>query len=127
MRTPKPNLGVLYRYDYTAYFNGAYDMNGEMYRVGPPKPVIHCDKFRIVKVTPKGNWIDVHGKRKFVLGTAQKQYACRTQEEALVSFKARKERHLSILQQKMNELERVLELAETADKLEARQTWWSNT
>ncbi|MBK3780358.1 hypothetical protein G3A43_08810 [Paraburkholderia aspalathi] len=58
---------------------------------------LHAQEYPVVKVTPKGKWIEVYGERKFILNASHKRFACETVELALASFKARKKRQISIL------------------------------
>jgi len=67
-------------------------------------PTILLDKFKMVKETPCGWWIEpksdfwnMRGKKRWVSKTARKRFAYPTKEEALVNFKARKRRQIGIL------------------------------
>ena len=77
---------------------------------------IWFNRYRIVERTPKGAWITVSeyrmSKDKFVLLTAVKQYACRTEEEAKVSFEARKKRQIGILTSQLDHAKRALLLSQ---------------
>lgn len=53
--------------------------------------------YAIVKETPCGVWIDLFGKKKFVLSGTRKRYAYPTKKEALESFIKRKSRQVRIL------------------------------
>lgn len=55
---------------------------------------IGLEKFRVVKYTPKGVWIETYAyptKRKFVLNDARVRYAYPTKELAENSYRKRKE------------------------------------
>jgi deoxyribodipyrimidine photolyase-like uncharacterized protein len=65
----------------------------------------------VAKETPKGCWIDVYGKRKFILNDAVKRYACPTKELALQSFIARKRRQCAILRAQLENAEGLLAYA----------------
>lgn len=69
-------------------------------------------EYRVISLTPKGAWLDVGGSRRFARTCARKRFACSTYEEAIVSFKARKTRQLSIL---ASIVERVREALSMAD------------
>lgn len=76
---------------------------------------IDIQEFEVVKETPKGVWLDVYGKRKFVLNLAYKRWAYPTAKEALESLIARKTRYLSILHARIRLAEEIREAAK--DKL----------
>ena len=67
---------------------------------------LYSQRFKIIRKTEKGVWIDHWGKEKFVLLTARKQFACKTQDEALISFIARKNASIST---HLSQLERAKE------------------
>lgn len=61
---------------------------------------VEMHTFKVIKQTPKGVWINdctSPSRKKFVNLTARKKYACLTEADALDSFIARKNRHISIL------------------------------
>jgi hypothetical protein len=78
---------------------------------------IYVDEFPIIRETPKGVWIDVsYGGdpeefKRFVLNEAHRRYACRTKEEALESFIARKKAQIRILNGQLKTAEMALMLA----------------
>ena len=47
-------------------------------------------QYNVSSVTPKGVWLDVYGRKRFVLRGARKRFACPSFDEAVESFKARK-------------------------------------
>lgn len=73
------------------------DNQAYLYRVDWWGDTLVTQRFHIVKHTPKGVWITVDMKKKFVNLTARKQYASETQEQALVGFIKRKECQIKIL------------------------------
>lgn len=79
---------------------------------------LYLQKFEILKRTPKGAWIKLYEfsfdekDKKFVLLTARKKFACKTKDEALESFKARKRRQIEILDRRLKKAKLALELAE---------------
>ena len=91
---------VLYRYELATYSNGL-DMFGEPLPRHITKIVLY--KYRVLRRTPKGAWIDYFNDRgkRFVLLTARKQYATNTKEEAKQQFIHRTTRYISILQSRL--------------------------
>ena len=88
-----PSSGTLYRY--TEYLR---ESGVSIYR----------QDFEIIKRTPCGVWIRFgYEVKRFVNLHAKNKFACETPEEALISFRARKKRQISILKTK-------LEMAEAA-------------
>lgn len=66
------------------------------------KVLVLVMKFNVIKHTPKGVWIEEHfEKKRFVLKDAKKKFACETEEEALKSFRARKQRQIKILKNRL--------------------------
>ena len=84
----------LYRYQEQSYSNGVDQFDNPLPGY---KLKIELHTYRIIRETPKGVWINDYGKDRFVLLTAKKKFACRTKEEALESFIARKNRQIGIL------------------------------
>lgn len=91
-----------------ARFASPCDEFGESY--GPGTAELHHLKFKVIKTTPKGVWLDVgfSGKR-FVLSNAKRQWASPTLPAAIEKFRRRKEKHLAILERQAAELRQVLE------------------
>lgn len=77
---------------------------------------LHGQDFKIVRHTPKGFWIDVWGKEKWVNNYSNKRYAYPTKKEALESLIKRRTRYISILKARLKQSEEGIELAK--DKLE---------
>ncbi|RLI66843.1 MAG: hypothetical protein DRO67_00270 [Candidatus Asgardarchaeum californiense] len=109
----------LYRYEEIRYSLGVnyFDNPYPGYRLA-----VHCNKYKIIKRTPKGAWIryctgfpefDKYENKKFVLLTARKKFACETKEEARKSFIARKKRQIEILKAYLEQAETSLYIAET--------------
>lgn len=74
---------------------------------------IYLYEFNMIQETPKGYWIGYYNKKeKWVSKTAKKRYAYPTKEEALASFKARKERQIEILEHQLNRAKTALSKAE---------------
>ena len=69
---------------------------------------VYLQDFHIIKKTPKGFWINLYHRRKFVLFDARKKYACLTKEEALKSFMARKVRQIRILENQLSHARQAL-------------------
>ncbi len=92
---------LLYRYEGTHWGDEG----------GPVSSRLYAHTFHVVKETPKGCWIDVYGKRKFILNDAVKRYAYPTKELALQSFIARKRRQCAILRAQLKNAEGLLAYA----------------
>jgi len=78
------------------------------------------EEFRVIKETKCGVWIDYYGRKKFVNLYARKVFACRTEDEALKSYHARKRRQVSILRHQLAQAEAALKLNPTDC-----QVYWS--
>lgn len=64
---------------------------------------VELRSFTVAKTTSKGVWLHQYGgSDRFVRREARKRFACPTQQEALESFIARKERQQSILTAQLN-------------------------
>lgn len=97
----------------TLSFNNFYNNDkglGVLYRVQSmkyrDKTELYCHTYPIVKVTPKGNWIEVFGlglkgDRKFVNSNTRKQWASLTEKQALIAFYYRKIRQIRILESQL--------------------------
>lgn len=79
---------------------------------GPSQQVLEVKKFKIIKVTAAGIWIDYWTRPKFVLLTAHKKFACLSLEEAKKSFRARKDRQIRILSNQLHRAEYALKMVE---------------
>ncbi len=77
--------------------------------VGPGRLVVVLRRYRVVKVTPCGVWLDIG---RFVKTAARKRFACPTEAEARESFLARKQRQLSILQAQASRVERAIAMVQ---------------
>lgn len=91
------------------------------YESGHSDEELFLERFKVVGVTPKGRWICVWGKKKFVNITAHKQYACLSEKDALHSFISRKKRQLRILRGQMDRAEAGLQVAEFIMKNEVKK------
>lgn len=67
--------------------------------------------FKVIRATPCGLWISYYGKDKFISMRARKQFAAATKVEALDSYIARKNRHISILKSQLSNARIGLKLA----------------
>lgn len=87
-------------------------------------PHISLDVYEGVKQTPKGWWIVFEGYcakdlgkkwcwKKWVSDSTYKKFACPSKEEALVSFKARKQRQRRIYEARLDQVRQVLAQLET--------------
>ena len=77
-----------YRYqDHEQYHFGGYDEHGTWIGVE-----IACKRLRVLRRTHRGAWIETGYKQeKFILDGARRRWAYPTKEEALNSFKCRKQ------------------------------------
>ena len=74
---------------------------------------IELNAYEVVKITPKGVRLNMGCESKnqrFVLANATKRFACPTQEEALLSFIARKQRQAGILRRQLRRSEQAINL-----------------
>ena len=69
---------------------------------------VYLHDYPIIKETPKGIWINDWSKKRFVNLNARKKFACLTKEDALISFKARKERQIRILESQLRHAKEAL-------------------
>ncbi len=102
---PPQNLGTWYRYQETHY--RYWDPEQECH-VGPVTTSVKLYQFPVLKITPKGARL---ADGRFVLKNANKRYACPTKEEAMVSFLARKEKQLKILQNQITNVQSAIYVA----------------
>ncbi len=66
-------------------------------------------RYPVLKRTPKGAWLDIFGRRRFVLVSARKRYASPTIEEARESFLARKAAQRRILLARLRDVDAAVE------------------
>lgn len=72
--------------------------------------------FAVLRETPRGYWIDVWGKKKWVSKTARSRFAYPEIEKAKTNFKKRKERQLGFLKLKVTHVENVLKAELSQDE-----------
>ena len=72
---------------------------------GPAQVHVQLYKYGVIKHTKCGTWVNVYGEKKFVLRDARKRFACATIAEAKEQFTWRKERQMSILYNKIHNIE----------------------
>jgi hypothetical protein len=94
-------MDKLYRYEDAIYSGGVDEWDNPL----PGYVRVKLVELEVVKVTPKGVWINRARCKKFVLLTARKRYAAPSKEEALKDFLARKNRQLSILKNRVANVE----------------------
>lgn len=113
---------VLYRYDQTLIGHGGHDEVGE-WRHSHTEVEVDMYQYPVVKETPKGVWVNVRYSYypgmefsrydcKWVSNTTRKRFAYPTPEEALSSFKYRKQRQISILKVQLRNAERAYAIAD---------------
>ncbi len=76
----------LYRFEERHYHTGINEYNETIGKYMK----VELRRFKVIKFTPCGVWIQLSSRLKFVLLTARKQYACINIKNARISFKARK-------------------------------------
>lgn len=104
-------MRVLYRYDARIY--------ASLMREDYPQLLSDAGTMRlepteypIIKDTPCGAWVDDYGRKRWVNLEATKKFACRSKDEALASFIARKRRQIEILERQLADARRALKKAE---------------
>lgn len=106
---PVSNDVVWFRYSDSLVHSGGFDDRGDPL---PGSEVrIYLSTYRVIRETPKGVWLQDF-KPRFVLRGARKRFACPTQEEALASFIARKERQADIHQACINRATDAIKIAQ---------------
>ncbi|MBU9200319.1 hypothetical protein KTD31_02995 [Burkholderia multivorans] len=118
-------LGVLYRVEAQWYapMLDEYDEPS-----GSSSVVVTASAYPVVRVTPKGKWISLgFGGKKFVLSEARKRYAHETVDLAVESFRARKNRRISILQNQIARAHRELAKVESEMSLSLKSVPLSAT
>jgi hypothetical protein len=80
-------------------------------------------EYPVVRYTPKGAWLWVNDRERFVRLDARKRFACPTLREALVSFIARKQRQVGIYRANIEHCREVtLQACKALDEEAARAT-----
>lgn len=97
--TISPDGEKWYRY-VDVRFAPAGDEMGNRRGDGEVSVFVHT--FPVLRHTPKGVWLDVHGEERFVRTDATKRFACPTREEARESFLARKKAQIRILRSRLD-------------------------
>lgn len=80
--------------------------------VGGGRVYVSTHAYPVTRRTPRGVWLDCHGVPRFVLANARKRFACPTREEAMASFRARKQRQVTLLRNQLRRVEQALWLAD---------------
>lgn len=96
-----------------------------MYRYNNYADIIRLESFQVIKHTPAGKWIDVYGKKKFVLNRSTKRYAHEDKVGALRSFEYRKIRQEAILKSQLQCVQFCLDKIKgaTPDTVELEKSW----
>ena len=96
---------VLYRYDIKYMYSGMRELE--------------LNEYKIIKRTRCGVWIYLdYGRKKFVNLTANKKWACETEEQAKKSFKMRKIRQAERILEQLDEVKIALNMAGIKYKIE---------
>jgi hypothetical protein len=88
--------------EYWYRYNDYYYSNGEF---SPTEVCISLEKYKVVKRTPTGVQLDLHGKLKFVQEDTRKAFARPDKDRAFTDFKARKRMQLKHLQIQASKVE----------------------
>lgn len=101
-----------YRYDLRTSAHWATDFNGEYAHVVGYSYSLELRTYYIVKETPKGYWIGIspNYSDRWVSKISRKRFAYPTKEEALVSFEARNNRMMKILNHQLSGRKQAVEL-----------------
>lgn len=79
---------------------------------------IYLETFTVLRHTPKGVWLALYAgdeKGKFVLNGKGKRYAYNNKEDAMESYKIRRQRRVRYLKRDLERAERTLALAEAGE------------
>jgi len=68
------------------------------------------DRYRIIKRTSKGFWIEYDFGKKFILQNARKHFACDNKKDAVISFLARQDKIIRITQTRIDNASRAIKL-----------------
>lgn len=98
---------VWFRYDEVRYASMTDEFDNP---VGSSRVSVELTQYTVDHETPKGVWLRVGFSTKFCRKDARKRFACPTQEEAMASFIARKQRQLRILEAQANDVRQALVL-----------------
>jgi hypothetical protein len=102
---PTDSSQVLWRCEAKVY-STIVDAEREIF--GTTTPRLEMWWHQVQRWTPQGAWIC----GRFILLTARKQWACRTEEEALESLRQRRKRQAGILRKRLERAEYELALTE---------------
>jgi hypothetical protein len=92
-------------------YAGSVDECGDP--MGDGGAYVRVDEYPVLRHTPKGVWLEHagrYGQHRFVLRVANKRWACPTKEEAMESFRARKQRQAKILRAQLAHVKEALAL-----------------
>ena len=78
-------------------------------------------KYKVMRTTNCGYWVDQHGKARWVPNATKKRFAYPTQQEAMVNFKARKRRQLEILEAEAHQVRVALHWVDPDGEFAPRQ------
>lgn len=91
--------------------------------IGQATVNVRCLHFAAEKHTNKGVWLRriygggfMAGEARFVLTSANRKFACPTIEEAKVSFRARKAKQIKILERRISNARKALQLVERIER-----------
>ena len=107
-------IDYLHRYD-----DRTYGVLNEWEEISGSYAKVEESRYKVLSETQCGYWIVIYAfdiddrkNRKWVSKTAKKRYAYPTKNEAMISFKARKNRQIKILTNQLNNVKSVLRSVE---------------
>jgi len=109
-------LGKMYRV--RERWIGTWDPDTE--RLLGSRVEFYVEAYPIIKLTPKGKWIEYHGRdslsdKRFILNEAGKRFAHETKEGALKAYQARRKRQIAILSGQLERAKTALAMANFVD------------
>lgn len=111
-----PDSEVWYRYQDSLRAGSYIDDFESM--IGPSQVVVTLYKYRVIKHTPKGVWLEHRGGKKFVLKEARRRFAAPTVVEAKRDFIARKNRQIGIYSARIETAEKALAIINKQESFE---------
>ena len=99
---------IWYRCDGTSYAALVDEFDNP---AGCGRPGVNTHPMKVIRETPKGVWLEAFGAPRFVRTDARKKYASPTEEEAILSFIARKRRQSRILTAQLETVKELTDLA----------------
>lgn len=102
---------IMYRYEETHFAPPADEMGDPGRGAGTTEVIRHA--YPVIRETPRGWWLDLGHRRRFVLRGAHRRFACTTDAAARASFFARKDKQIEILRAQIRCAQRAIRALET--------------